>query len=575
MTIATSIRDISMLPARRRLSEVNLLLILACALVSFLTLVFIDDSNAADQVNSIDSLVIEIKRESKSINDLEKRLAGAEGIVKSALDSRMIRSRMNLLEQNLELVKQVAEKEKSAEKNDAYHQQALATLEAQSKAIKTTITLLHARLLPPEESASASKQAAIFSRIFEDIDLLNRVYEIYIASIELAPHFGRDVTAEKAALEDNLRDRAENGSILLEMATSDIKALRASVAAVPDDAESRARLNVITTHVANLANSIASVLGMMESLEMDTTEYQNQLLVATGQITTDIFQVDVFTNLLVGWSETLWAGVIESGPGLIFNLILLVIIVYIFYKLAGIAQKLAEAGLEDSRFELSLLLKRMVISIVRNTVLIVGVLIGLSQVGFSLGPLLAGMGLVGFVVGFALQDTLSNFAAGMLILVYRPFDVDDVIEAGGVSGLVSEMSLVNTTFLTFDNQTIIVPNGKIWGDVIKNVTAQTVRRIDLIFGIAYSDDIEKAEKVMAEVVAANPAVLDDPATMIRLHELGDSSVNFIVRPWVNKDDYWETYWALNRAMKLRFDEEGISIPFPQRDVHLHKEEPGS
>jgi small conductance mechanosensitive channel len=217
----------------------------------------------------------------------------------------------------------------------------------------------------------------------------------------------------------------------------------------------------------------------------------------------------------------------------------------------------------------------MVISIVRNTVLIIGVLIGLSQIGFSLGPLLAGMGVVGFVVGFALQDTLSNFAAGMLILIYRPFDVDDVIEAGGVSGLVSEMSLVNTTFLTFDNQTIIVPNSKIWGDVIKNVTAQTVRRIDLIFGIAYSDDIEKAEKVMAEVVAAHPAVLDDPATMIRLHELGDSSVNFIVRPWVNKDDYWETFWDLNRAMKMRFDAEGISIPFPQRDVHLHKEEAGS
>jgi len=558
-------------PATRRLTDVNLLLILACALVSLLALVFADDSKAADQVNSIDSLVSEIKRESKSINDLEKRLTGAEGIVKAALDSRMIRSRMNLLEQNLELVKQIAEQEKSGEKNDDYHQQALATLEAQSKAINTTITLLHARLLPPEESASASKQAAIFSRIFEDIDLLNRVYEIYIASIELAPHFGRDVTAEKAALQSNLRDRAENGSVLLEMATSDIKALRASVAAVPDDAESRARLKVITTHVANLASGIASVLVMMESLEMDTTEYQNQLLIATGQITTDIFQVGVFTNLLVGWSETLWASVIESGPGLIFNLILLMIIVYAFYKLAGLAQRLAEKGLDDSRFELSLLLKRMVISIVRNTVLIIGVLIALAQVGFSLGPLLAGMGVVGFVVGFALQDTLSNFAAGMLILIYRPFDVDDVIEAGGVSGLVSEMSLVNTTFLTFDNQTIIVPNGKIWGDVIKNVTAQTIRRVDLTFGIAYSDDIEKAEKVMAEVVAAHPAVLDEPETMIRLHELGDSSVNFVVRPWVNKDDYWETYWDLNRAMKMRFDEEGISIPFPQRDVHLFKQ----
>jgi small conductance mechanosensitive channel len=573
MNITNPKREMIRLPATRRMINLVTMLIFACALVSLLTPVYAADSKKADPATSIDSVINEIKRESTSISNLEKRLTGAEGLVKIALGSRMIRARMNLLEQNLELIKQVAEKEKSGTENDDYHQQALATLEAQLKAIDTTTKLLRARIVPPEASASASEQAAVFSRIFEEIDLLNHVYEIHIASIALAPHFGRDVAADKAALEINLRDRAENGSILLEMATSDIRALRASVAAVPDDAESKARLNVITTHVANLASGVASVLAMMDSLEMDTTEYQNQLLLATGQITTDIFQVGVFTTLLVGWSETLWAGVIESGPGLIFNLILLMIIIYAFYKLAGLAQRLVEKGLEDSRIELSLLLKRMVISIVRNTVLIVGVLIALAQVGFSLGPLLAGMGVVGFVVGFALQDTLSNFAAGMLILIYRPFDVDDVIEAGGVSGLVSEMSLVNTTFLTFDNQTIIVPNGKIWGDVIKNVTAQTIRRIDLIFGIAYSDDIEKAEKVMAEVVAAHPAVLDDPETMIRLHELGDSSVNFIVRPWVNKDDYWETFWDLNRAMKLRFDEEGISIPFPQRDVHLFKEPP--
>jgi small conductance mechanosensitive channel len=204
-------------------------------------------------------------------------------------------------------------------------------------------------------------------------------------------------------------------------------------------------------------------------------------------------------------------------------------------------------------------------------VLIIGLLIALSQVGINLAPLLAGMGLVGFIVGFALQDTLSNFAAGMLILIYRPFDVDDVIEAAGVSGKVSKMSLVNTTILTFDNQTIIVPNGKIWGDIIRNVTAQTMRRVDLVFGIGYGDDIEKTEKVLAEVVAAHPAVLDEPETLIKVHELGESSVNFIVRPWVHRDDYWDTYWDLTRAVKLRFDEEGISIPFPQRDVHLLKD----
>jgi small conductance mechanosensitive channel len=560
-----------MLPATHRFIDITLMLLLAGTLLCPVTTAYADDSKKADQPNSIENTLAEIERESRNISNLEKRLTNAEGIIKGALESRLIRSRLNLLEQNLQFIKQVAEKEKSPANNEKYHQQALAILKSQMLAINTTSAALRERIVLPEATPSASEQAAIFSQVFAEIARLNRIYQINIDTIAMAPVFGLDVTEEKAALKQSLWDRAENGSVLLEMATSDIKALRASIAAVPDDAESKARLNVMTNHITNLASSVSSLLAMMKTLEMDTTEYQNQLLNATGQITTDIFQIDVFTNLLVGWSETLWDGVIENGPGLIFNLFLLVVIIFLFYKLAHLAQTLTERGLEDSRFQLSQLLRRMVVSIVRNTVLVLGVLIALSQIGFSLGPLLAGMGLVGFVVGFALQDTLSNFAAGMLILIYRPFDVDDVIEAGGVSGRVSEMSLVNTTFLTFDNQTIIVPNGKIWGDVIKNVTAQTVRRIDLVFGIAYSDDIEKAEKVMAEVVAAHPAVLDDPPTMIRLHELGDSSVNYIVRPWVNKDDYWETFWALNRAMKMRFDEEGISIPFPQRDVHLFKE----
>lgn len=147
-------------------------------------------------------------------------------------------------------------------------------------------------------------------------------------------------------------------------------------------------------------------------------------------------------------------------------------------------QTLTERGFANAQVQPSQLLQRMVLLVVRNTILAIGILIALAQIGISLGPLLAGLGVVGFIVGFALQDTLSNFAAGMLILIYRPFDVDDFIEAGGVSGKVSNMSLVNTTILTFDNQTIIVPNNKIWGDVIRNVTAQKLRRIDMVFGIS-------------------------------------------------------------------------------------------
>jgi small conductance mechanosensitive channel len=156
----------------------------------------------------------------------------------------------------------------------------------------------------------------------------------------------------------------------------------------------------------------------------------------------------------------------------------------------------------------------------------------------------------------------------MLILLYRPYDVGDMIEAGGALGKVSHMSLVNTTILTVDNQTLVLPNSKIWGDVIKNVTAQRERRIDLVFGIGYSDDIPKAEKVLNEIVDSHSKILEDPEPVVRLHALGESSVDFVVRPWVKTEDYWDVYWDITRAVKMRFDEEEISIPFPQRDVHI-------
>jgi small conductance mechanosensitive channel len=234
-------------------------------------------------------------------------------------------------------------------------------------------------------------------------------------------------------------------------------------------------------------------------------------------------------------------------------------------------KRIVKKGLDESQLHLSELLRRMTLSIIRNSIIVLGILIALSQIGINLGPLLAGLGVVGFVIGFSLQDSLSNFAAGMMILIYRPYDVGDLIEACGESGLVSNMSLVSTTILTLDNQTIIIPNSKIWGDVVKNVTAQTMRRIDMIFGISYGDDIPKAEQVLQKILDSHDRVLADPAPMVRVHELGDSSVNFAVRPWVEMDDYWDVYWDITRSVKMRFDEEGISIPFPQRDVHMYTE----
>jgi small conductance mechanosensitive channel len=204
--------------------------------------------------------------------------------------------------------------------------------------------------------------------------------------------------------------------------------------------------------------------------------------------------------------------------------------------------------------------------------MIIGLLVAISQVGIEIGPLLAGLGIAGFVIGFALQDSLSNFAAGAMILMYRPFDVGDVIEAAGVSGAVREMSLVSTTIHTFDNQTLIVPNTKLWGDVIRNVTAQRTRRIDLTVMTAYAEDVDRVDAVLRDIVSGHEKVLAAPTPLIEVHRLADSGVEFVVRPWVKTEDYWPTYWALTREIKRRFDREGISIPFPQRDVHHHYED---
>jgi small conductance mechanosensitive channel len=549
----------------------SLVLTLGTALVSLTTYASEKDSadNSPEQI--FEKALTDIETQKRVIEDLGSRVGKASGIVQVALKSRLSKAKMSLLEQNLSFADAVVAQENAGTKNDKHHQQAIEILGSQLTVARAFAGDIREGIVFPEEQLSAAEQAATYSKIFEQLDRLNHSYEIYIASLKLSEHFGLDVSGQEQLLKEDLAERAANGSILLEMTIADVTALRASTAVIADDAELNAKLNAAINHVSLIANGVAAVLAMMDSLEMDTDAYQQQLLSATGQITTDFFQVAVLSTLLVGWSETLWASLVESGPGLFFQLILFLLIVFAFYKLANLAQRLTETALQKPGVTLSQLMQRMVLLFVRNTILVIGVLIALSQLGISLGPLLAGLGVVGFIVGFALQDTLSNFAAGMLILTYRPFDVGDLVEAGGVSGLVSHMSLVNTTILTLDNQTIIVPNGKIWGDVIKNVTAQKVRRVDLVFGISYTDDIPKTEKVLQEIVDSHEKILTDPEPMVRLHELADSSVNFVVRPWVNRDDYWDVYWDIMRSVKMRFDEEGISIPFPQRDIHVHNQ----
>ena len=415
---------------------------------------------------------------------------------------------------------------------------------------------------PAAMAALEDRQAELWARILR---LLGASRETVVVGRSL----GLDMDADQIFTEQALTESVQFLSLSLEGAMEQIERIQRQLAVLPDDADLGAQQRLADLRVKRLARNLTTASDMLEEMELENARYKQQLIEVTGTVTTDIFDWEVFKGLVSGWIKDLGGWLAENLPVLLFKLILFLLVLWISFTVSRLTRRLVAKGLARSSLRISQLLMNMIVSTAGGVVLLLGVLFGLAQLGISVGPLLAGLGIAGFIIGFALQDTLGNFAAGMMILLYRPYDVGDTVEAGGVFGKVDHMSLVNTTILTFDNQTLVMPNSKIWGDVIKNVTAQQRRRVDMIFGIGYGDDIPKAEQVLTEIITGHDKVLADPAPVVRLHTLGESSVDFIVRPWVQTEDYWDVYWDVTRAVKLRFDEAGISIPFPQRDIHVY------
>jgi len=400
---------------------------------------------------------------------------------------------------------------------------------------------------------------------------LNAFYDLGKTHLAKMDELGLDTTDEKEYFSAALLDRADELSGRIALDVERIGDLEARANETADDASVTHLAVAAQKSLDNNAAGLETVCDLMDSYELDAAAYRAQLVTATSDITTGLTDTGVAVTLLSRAADNFVTWITENGPSFAIKLLLFVGVLVVFFFATRVLRKAVEKTLKSSKLNVSELLRRMIVSTVSNVTMLLGLLIALSQLGISLGPLLAGLGVAGFIIGFALQDTLANFASGMMILLYKPYDVGDLVDVGGVFGKVNKMSLVSTTVLTLDNQTLVVPNKKIWGDVIKNVTAQDVRRVDMVFGISYSDDIPKAETVLAAILQDHDQILDEPAPMVHLHELGDSSVNFVVRPWVKVDDYWDVYWFVTRAVKMRFDEEGISIPFPQRDVHLYEE----
>ena len=265
--------------------------------------------------------------------------------------------------------------------------------------------------------------------------------------------------------------------------------------------------------------------------------------------------------------------VMKEGVVLGRNVLVFVLIVLAGWALAGLVERGIRTAIDRSKYKPSPLFSQFVVNVSRKTVWLVALILGLDNLGVDTGALIAGLGATGLVLGFALKDTLSNFAAGALILLYNPFDVGDWVELNGHSGAVEDLTLVNTVIHTGDNRVVTIPNSNVWGSSIVNYDAAETRRIDLVAGIGYSDDVDKARDLFRDILDGHELVLDDPEPVVRVKELADSSVNFDVRGWVETDDYWTAQPELLRQIKIRCDEEDIELPFPQRDVWLHDAEP--
>lgn len=397
-------------------------------------------------------------------------------------------------------------------------------------------------------------------------------------AMEAAETIQEQAAVEAAAAEAELTQSAQSDSqVQTEGSTGESPpavepAERPAEAAQGEDLETAAsaqkeelleNVNLLQDERTALADRLKVVLASLEAKGGDVQSYRDYATAISG-LEIDTNDVNATWSAITGWLTSK-----EGGQRWAMNLLRFVAILFVSYLVARIVAWVVNWLLER-KVKLSTLAEKLVSRTIKDVMMVIGFAIALTALEIDITPIIAAIGAAGFIIGFALQGTLSNFASGLMILLNRPFDEGDVVTAGGITGKVDQMNLVSTTFRTFDNQTIHVPNNEIWGSVITNITANENRRVDMEFGIGYEDDFEEAERIIGEVVASHELVLEDPEPMVVMHELGDSCVMIVCRPWAKTSDWWTVKTEVTRRVKQRFDELGISIPYPQRDVHVYQ-----
>lgn len=414
-----------------------------------------------------------------------------------------------------------------------------------------------------------SAQADIARAFIEDLSSMRKDY--------LAAFIQQAFIRRAAGLEFEpmLREARDRLSLIMERLMGQIRLdamsldeLRSRLTEEPTDEDLQHALELVEIKQTRNLHSLERTIEIGEGLGIATAEQRGLLIRERGQVGLEILQRDVFSKLWEEQFDQLRKSLARSGPDTLFRLLLFVVVVIVAWGVARFIRIPVRAMINRERFHLSILLRETLISFSSISVFLIGLVVALATIGVSLGPLLAGLGVISILVGLAVQDSLGNLAAGAMILAYRPYDVDDHIEVAGAEGVVKRMNLLATTVTTFDNQTLVVPNRLIWGDKIVNFTATHVRRVDVRVNVSYTEDPDRVKAVLMELLRQHEHVLEKPEPQVHMVAMEDSSVAMVAKPWVRTENYWSTLWDLHSIIKKRFDAEGIEIPFPQRVVTL-------
>jgi len=420
-------------------------------------------------------------------------------------------------------------------------------------------------------SAEPEIRADIEAMIEEARHRLDVVFHGQAATLTIADSLGLDASREWRRLEKTLTSRAENLVGRLQIAVKSRDKLRDRLkdaeraGAENAVASSKTQLQYAQRRVDGVARSLEETVDLLEERGFEGRQYRQFIIEITGEISEKILDPRVLFGIVSNALKNFWIWIKDNAPAFLIKLLILLGFVLFFRILFRLSWWIVRVlGLA----KLSRLMRDLVDRMLSSIATIIGLISGLWFLGVNPTHLLAGVGVASVVIGLALQDSLSNLAAGFFILATRPFDVDDVVVSGGVAGTVKEMGLANTTIVTFDNRRLMVPNRKIWGEVIENRSAEAVRRVEIKVRIGYREDLDRALDILRDLLANNERALKKPEPLIFVSELADSWIEIAVRPWTRNEDWWPLVTELPRLVRLRFAEEGIEIPIPRREINM-------